>query len=252
MKSPRRRRAPTAAACDPRSAASALPPRAGIRVLLARPAVAIVGARACSPYGAQVARTLGRELAAAGLLVVSGLARGMDGEAHRGALEAGRPDGRSARVRDRPRLSGCACLPRACDRRALAVRFRVSSPVSSPLRGGSPLATASSPGCARRPIVVEARERSGALITADFALEEGREVFAVPGEITSSLSAGTNALLASRRNAADDCGRRVSRRSGSSRSPSALKQTRCSSSCPRRQTSSCARQARQPPRWPRL
>jgi DNA processing protein len=57
--------------------------------LFARPAVAIVGARACSPYGAQVARMLGHELAAAGLVVVSGLARGVDGEAHRGALEAG-------------------------------------------------------------------------------------------------------------------------------------------------------------------
>ena len=57
--------------------------------LLDRPAVAIVGARACSPYGPHVARTLGRGLAAAGLVVVSGLARGVDGEAHRGALEAG-------------------------------------------------------------------------------------------------------------------------------------------------------------------
>ena len=57
--------------------------------LLARPAVAVVGARACSPYGAQVARMLGRELAAAGVVVVSGLARGVDGEAHRGALQAG-------------------------------------------------------------------------------------------------------------------------------------------------------------------
>src|SRR5205823_9281905 len=56
--------------------------------LLARPAVAIVGARACSPYGAQVARMLGRELAAEGVVVVSGLARGIDAEAHRGALEA--------------------------------------------------------------------------------------------------------------------------------------------------------------------
>src|SRR6185503_12978016 len=57
--------------------------------LLARPATAIVGARACSAYGRQVARSLGRELAAAGLVVVSGLARGIDSDAHRGALEAG-------------------------------------------------------------------------------------------------------------------------------------------------------------------
>jgi DNA processing protein len=59
--------------------------------LLGRPAVAIVGARACSAYGGQVARTLGRELAGVGLVVVSGLARGIDGAAHRGALEAGSP-----------------------------------------------------------------------------------------------------------------------------------------------------------------
>ncbi|MDQ4082759.1 MAG: DNA-protecting protein DprA, partial [Actinomycetota bacterium] len=57
--------------------------------VLRRPAVAVVGARSCSPYGAQVGRMLGRELAAAGAVVVSGLARGVDGEAHRGALEAG-------------------------------------------------------------------------------------------------------------------------------------------------------------------
>ncbi len=69
--------------------------------LLARPAVAVVGARSCSAYGRSVARTLGRELAAAGLVVVSGMARGIDGEAHRGALEAG-ADRRGARLRHRP------------------------------------------------------------------------------------------------------------------------------------------------------
>ena len=69
---------------------------AGDTELLARPAVAIVGARACSPYGAQVARMLGRELAAAGVVVVSGLARGVDSEAHRGALET--PDGHTIAV----------------------------------------------------------------------------------------------------------------------------------------------------------
>ena len=65
--------------------------RGGLPDLLARPAVAVVGARSCSPYGAQVARSLGCELAAAGLVVVGGLARGVDGEAHRGALEGGGP-----------------------------------------------------------------------------------------------------------------------------------------------------------------
>ncbi|MBA2296977.1 MAG: DNA-processing protein DprA [Actinobacteria bacterium] len=74
---------------DPRPAARTLPARGGIGGAPHRPAVAVVGARACSSYGRQVARTLGGELAAAGLVVVSGLARGIDGEAHRGALEAG-------------------------------------------------------------------------------------------------------------------------------------------------------------------
>jgi DNA processing protein len=162
--------------------------------LLARVAVAIVGARACSPYGSQVARMLGRELAAAGIVVVSGLARGIDGEAHRGALEA---DGHTVAVlgcgidRDYPAVHG-----------ELARRITVRSLVVSEYEPGVEPAPWRFParnriiaGLCAATIVVEAREHSGALITADFALEEGREVFAVPGEITSSLSAGTNALL---------------------------------------------------------
>ena len=80
---------PAAAAGDPRSAAGPLSARERRGELLALPAVAIVGARACSAYGRQIARSVARELAAAGLVVVSGLARGVDAEAHRGALEAG-------------------------------------------------------------------------------------------------------------------------------------------------------------------
>ena len=76
--------------------------------LLSRPAVAIVGARACSGYGASAARTLARDVARAGLVVVSGLARGIDAEAHRGALEAGGHTTRGARLRHRPRLPGGA------------------------------------------------------------------------------------------------------------------------------------------------
>ena len=162
--------------------------------LLARPAVAIVGARACSGYGAQVARMLGRELAAAGLLVVSGLARGVDGEAHRGVLEAG---GATVAV------LGCGVdrdYPAA--HAELAARIGVSGLVVSEYAPGVEPAPWRFParnrivaGLAQATVVVEARERSGALITADFALEEGREVYACPGEITSALSAGTNALL---------------------------------------------------------
>ena len=162
--------------------------------LLARRAVAIVGARSCSPYGAQVARMLGRELAAAGLLVVSGLARGIDGEAHRGALEA---RGVTVAVlgcgidRDYPAANGQ--LSRRIEEDGLVVSEYEPGVEPAPWR--FPARNRIIAGLCEAVVVVEARERSGALITADFALEEGREVLAVPGEITSSLSTGTNALL---------------------------------------------------------
>jgi DNA processing protein len=162
--------------------------------MLSRPAVAIVGARSCSPYGAQVARDLARELASAGIVVVSGLARGIDGEAHRGALDAG---GATVAVlgcgidRDYPRSHA-----------ELAGRIRESGGVVSEYPPGVEPAPWRFParnriiaGLCNATVVVEARERSGALITADFALELGRDVFAVPGEITAALSAGTNDLL---------------------------------------------------------
>jgi DNA processing protein len=167
---------------------------AGEPGLLTRPSVAIVGARACSAYGAQVARMLGRELAAAGLVVVSGLARGIDGEAHRGALEA---EGHTVAVLgcgiDRDYPAAHAGLARSITERSLIVSEYEPGIEPSPWR--FPARNRIIAGLCVATIVVEARERSGALITADFALDEGREVFAVPGEITSSLSAGTNALL---------------------------------------------------------
>jgi DNA processing protein len=162
--------------------------------LLSRPAVAVVGARACSPYGAQVARMLGRELAAAGVVVVSGLARGVDGEAHRGALET---DGHTVAVLgcgiDRDYPAAHAALAREIAKRSLLVSEY--EPGVEPTAWRFPARNRIIAGLCAVTVVVEARERSGALITADFALEEGRDVFAVPGEITSSLSAGTNALL---------------------------------------------------------
>ena len=162
--------------------------------LLARRAVAVVGARSCSPYGAQVARTLGRELAAAGLVVVSGLARGVDGEAHRGALESG---GVTVGVLgcgiDRDYPAANASLSRRMEDGGLVVSEYEAGIEPAPWR--FPARNRIIAGLCEAVVVVEARERSGALITADFALEEGREVFAVPGEITSALSAGSNALL---------------------------------------------------------
>jgi DNA processing protein len=162
--------------------------------VLARPAVAIVGARACSAYGAQVARRLGRELAAGGLVVVSGLARGIDGEAHRGALEAG---GLTVAVLgcgiDRDYPAAHAELARRIREHGLVVSEYEPGVEPAPWR--FPARNRIIAGLCAATAVVEARERSGALITADLALEEGRDVLAVPGEITSALSAGTNALL---------------------------------------------------------
>jgi DNA processing protein len=162
--------------------------------VLSLTAVAIVGARACSSYGGQVARLLGRELAAVGLVVVSGLARGVDGEAHRGALEAG---GVTVAVLgcgvDRDYPAGHAQLARRICEQGLIVSEYAPGVEPAPWR--FPARNRIIAGLAVASVIVEARERSGALITADFALEAGRDVFAVPGEITSALSAGTNALL---------------------------------------------------------
>jgi DNA processing protein len=163
--------------------------------LLDRPAVAIVGARACSGYGRTVARSLATECARAGALVVSGMARGIDGEAHRGALAGG---GITVAVLgcgvDRDYPAAHAELARAI---VAADGLVVSEyePGVEPAPWRFPARNRVIAGLARATVVVEARERSGALITADFALEDGREVLAVPGEITSSLSSGTNALL---------------------------------------------------------
>ena len=168
--------------------------RGGSPEILALPAVAVVGARSCSSYGAQVARGLARELAEAGVLVVSGLARGIDGEAHRGALAGG---GRTVAVlgcgidRDYPRAH--AELARRIAESGLVVSEYPPGVEPAPWR--FPARNRIVAGLAGATVVVEARERSGALITADFALELGREVFAVPGEITSALSKGTNDLI---------------------------------------------------------
>jgi DNA processing protein len=162
--------------------------------LLEEPAVAVVGARACSAYGRSVTRSLCRELAAAGLIVVSGMARGIDAEAHRGALEAG---GRTIAVLgcgiDRDYPAAHAELARRIGESGLIVSEYEPGVEPAPWR--FPARNRIIAGLCGVTVVVEARERSGALITADFALEEGRDVMAVPGEITSSLSMGTNALL---------------------------------------------------------
>jgi DNA processing protein len=137
---------------------------------------------------------LGRELAAAGVVVVSGLARGIDGEAHRGALET---PGHTVAVLgcgiDRNYPAGHTVLADKIAERSLLVSEY--EPGVEPAAWRFPARNRIIAGLCAATVVVEARERSGALITADLALEEGREVLAVPGPITSALSAGSNALL---------------------------------------------------------
>ena len=158
------------------------------------PTVAVVGARACSGYGAQVARTLGRDLAAAGVTVVSGLARGIDAEAHRGALDAG---GRTVAVlgcgidRDYP-AAHAELARRIAETGGIVSEYE---PGVEPAPWRFPARNRIIAALADAVVIVEARSRSGALITVDLAMEIGRPIYAVPGEITSLLSEGTNDLL---------------------------------------------------------
>ena len=166
-------------------------------------AVAVVGARACSPYGAEAAKLLARELAEDDVIVVSGLARGIDAEAHRAAIEAG---GMTVAV------LGCG-IDRTYPSSHAALALRIIetgglilseyAPTVEPAPWRFPARNRIVAGLCRATVVVEARERSGTLITADLALEEGRDLFAVPGEVTSTLSVGTNDLL--RRGVASVC-----------------------------------------------
>ena len=157
--------------------------------------MAIVGARRASAYGLEVARALGRGLAAAGLTVISGMAMGVDAAAHEGALEGA---GSTIAV-----LAGAAEIPYPASQRALYARIVRHGAVVSELPPGFrarrwcfPARNRVIAGLADLTIVVEAGERSGALITSKVAVELGREVGAVPGRITSPLAAGTNALIA--------------------------------------------------------
>ena len=150
--------------------------------------MAVVGARACSAYGSAVARALGRELARPGVVVVSGLARGIDAAAHRGALEAGATVAVLGCGIDRDYPRAHAALGAQIAQAGLIVSEYPPGVEPAPWR--FPARNRIVAGLALATVVVEARERSGALITADLALDEGREVLAVPGEITSRLSEG--------------------------------------------------------------
>ena len=157
-------------------------------------AVAIVGTRRASADGLEVARALGRGLAAAGVTVVSGMALGVDSAAHAGALDGRRGHGRRARRRRRRALP--AQQARAV-RRIVRAGCVVSElpPGFGPHRWCFPGAQPDHRALAQMTVVVEAAERSGSLITAELAADLGRDVGAVPGPVTSWRAAGANALL---------------------------------------------------------
>src|SRR6266581_3092005 len=157
-------------------------------------ALAIVGARDATPYGVEVAERLAGELGARGVTIVSGLARGIDAAAHRGALDA---SGRTLAV------LGCGIdVVYPPENRALARAIEAQGALVSQFARGAPALAGHFParnrtlaGLSLGVVVVEAAERSGALITAGFAGDLGREVFAVPGRITSATSAGAHRLI---------------------------------------------------------
>lgn len=157
-------------------------------------AVGIIGSRHCTTYGASLARSFARDLAQQGWWIVSGLARGIDAAAHRGALDAG---GRTLAVLGNGVLN--VYPPEHAD---LAVEVIArgallgeAPPLAPPLPGCFPRRNRIVSGLALGVVVVEAAERSGALITARLAGEQGREVFAVPGPVDARLSRGCHALI---------------------------------------------------------
>ena len=159
-----------------------------------QPAIAIVGSRRCSTYGRNVAEKLSRDLAERGITIVSGLARGIDSAAHRGAL-----DGRGMTVgvmgtgldavypKENRKLAA-----RIAEHGALVTEFPLATP---PASQNFPFRNRVISGLTLGVMVVEGAERSGSLITARLAYEQGRDVFAVPGNITSAKSFGPNYLI---------------------------------------------------------
>lgn len=161
---------------------------------LGAPAVAIVGSRAASAYALEVARRLGADLARRHVTVVSGMARGVDSAAHRGALEAGGITiavfGCGVDVIYPPEHRGLAA--RIAERGALVSEFPPGMP---PLKSHFPQRNRIISGLSLAVVIVEAAEGSGSLITADFALEQGRTVLAVPGNVLGGRNYGAHALL---------------------------------------------------------
>lgn len=159
-----------------------------------QPAVAIVGARGCSAYGEQLAEEFARALSKENVQVISGMALGIDGAAHRGALRAGKPTFG---------VLGCGvdiCYPASNYSLYEAIGrsgglISEFPPRTNPRSCHFPMRNRIISGMSDAVLVVEAKQRSGSLITAELGLEQGREVFAVPGRVTDHLSSGCNLLI---------------------------------------------------------
>lgn len=155
---------------------------------------AIVGARQCSPYGERMAMEFGEVLAAKGIDIISGMARGVDGAGHRGALNVG---GRSFGIL----ASGVdICYPKEhiglyVDLQERGGLYSEFPPGTRPLPQFFPARNRLISACADIILVMEAKEKSGSLITADQALELGKDVYALPGPVNSALSVGCNRLI---------------------------------------------------------
>ena len=156
--------------------------------------VAVIGSRRCSLYGRKTARKLSMDLSRVGVCVVSGLARGIDGEAHRGALDGGSP---TVAV-----LGGGLDIMYPPEHSSLSERIAADGMLVSEYPPGVKPAKYTFPernriisGLSSAVVVVEAGERSGTMITVGTALDQGRDVFAVPGDIDRSSTRGSNRLL---------------------------------------------------------
>ena len=162
--------------------------------LLGDRSVAVVGSRTSTVYGRKTAASISRRLASAGVTVVSGMALGIDASAHEGALDVG---GKTVAV--------LGCGPDVCyppENRILMAEIRRHGLIVSEYSPGTPPSRYNFPnrnriisGLCEATVVVQARNRSGALITAELAAEQGREIFAVPGNIDSPYNLGNNRLI---------------------------------------------------------
>lgn len=165
--------------------------------------VAVVGARECTAYGEKTAYELARALSQSGVTVVSGLAFGIDAAAHRGALDAKAAGDAAKGCGGTIAVLGCGIdLMSPAQNKVLKERIASEGVVVTEFPPGTQAAPWTFPkrnrivsGLSRGVVVVEAGVKSGSLITADFALQQGRDVFAVPGPITSPQSEGTNRLI---------------------------------------------------------